>query len=61
VEFAALLAVPFLLLPLLGMLTHAGAWLVLPLVVAPFCAALVAALWREIGRASCRERVYVSV
>jgi 1,4-dihydroxy-2-naphthoate octaprenyltransferase len=46
VEFAVLLAVPFMLLPLLGMLTQAGAWLVLPLAVAPFGAALAAALWR---------------
>jgi hypothetical protein len=28
------------------MLTHAGAWLVLPLAVAPFGVALAAALWR---------------
>jgi 1,4-dihydroxy-2-naphthoate octaprenyltransferase len=46
VEFAALVAVAFALLPLLGALTHAGAWLALTLAAAPFAAALVTGFWR---------------
>jgi 1,4-dihydroxy-2-naphthoate octaprenyltransferase len=46
VEFALLVIVPFALLPLLGTLTHAGAWLVLPLASAPFAAGVVSAFWQ---------------
>jgi 1,4-dihydroxy-2-naphthoate octaprenyltransferase len=46
VEFAALVAAAFALLPLLGAVTRAGAWLALPLAAAPFAAALVAGFWR---------------
>jgi 1,4-dihydroxy-2-naphthoate octaprenyltransferase len=46
VEFAALVALAFALLPLLGVLTHAGAWLALTLAAAPFAAALVTGFWR---------------
>jgi 1,4-dihydroxy-2-naphthoate octaprenyltransferase len=46
VEFAALVAAAFALLPLLGAVAHAGAWLALPLAAAPFAAALVVGFWR---------------
>ena len=46
VEFAALVAAAFALLPLLGTATHAGTWVALPLAAAPFAAALVVGFWR---------------
>lgn len=46
VAFAALVAVAFALVPLLGALTRAGAWLALTLAIVPFAAALVTAFWR---------------
>jgi 1,4-dihydroxy-2-naphthoate octaprenyltransferase len=46
VEFAALVLLPFALLPLLGALTAAGTWMMLPLAVAPFAAGLVSAFWQ---------------
>ena len=46
VEFAALVAAAFALLPLLGAVTRAGAWVALPLAAAPFAAALVVGFWR---------------
>jgi 1,4-dihydroxy-2-naphthoate octaprenyltransferase len=46
VEFAALVAAAFALVPLLGSVTQAGAWVALPLAAAPFAAALVVGFWR---------------
>jgi 1,4-dihydroxy-2-naphthoate polyprenyltransferase len=46
VEFAALVAAAFALVPLLGAVTQAGAWVALPLAAAPFAAALVVGFWR---------------
>lgn len=46
VEFAALVAAAFALVPLLGAVTRAGAWVALPLAAAPFAAALVVGFWR---------------
>jgi 1,4-dihydroxy-2-naphthoate octaprenyltransferase len=46
VEFAALVAAAFALLPLLGVVTQSGAWLALPLAAAPFAIALVLGFWR---------------
>jgi 1,4-dihydroxy-2-naphthoate octaprenyltransferase len=46
VEFAALVGAAFALLPLLGAVTRAGAWLALPFAAAPFAAALVLGFWR---------------
>ena len=46
VEFAALVAAAFALLPLLGAVTRAGAWLALTFAAAPFAAALVIGFWR---------------
>lgn len=46
VEFTALVAAAFALLPLLGLVAPAGAWLALPLAAAPFAAALVVGFWR---------------
>lgn len=45
VEFAALVASAFALLPLLGVVAPAGAWLALPLAAAPFAVALVVGFW----------------
>lgn len=45
-EFAALVGAAFALLPLLGVVTRAGAWLALPLAAAPFAVALVLGFWR---------------
>jgi 1,4-dihydroxy-2-naphthoate octaprenyltransferase len=46
VEFAALVVLPFALLPLLGALTGSGAWMMLPLAAAPFAAGVVSAFWQ---------------
>jgi 1,4-dihydroxy-2-naphthoate octaprenyltransferase len=46
VEFAALVAAAFALLPLLGAVTRAGGWLALPFAAAPFAMALVVGFWR---------------
>jgi 1,4-dihydroxy-2-naphthoate octaprenyltransferase len=46
VEFAALVAAAFALVPLLGTVTRAGAWVALPLAAAPFALALVVGFWR---------------
>jgi 1,4-dihydroxy-2-naphthoate octaprenyltransferase len=45
VEFAALVTAAFALVPLLGAVTRAGAWVALPLAAAPFAAALVVGFW----------------